>query len=418
MYDFDVLLDEILRSRPEIDRSKIIEQIEEKKNSIGSGFLTDQGALFLIAGELGVPLRHLTSTDLTLKDLYVGANDITIVARVLAVYPISEYKKKDGGVGRYRKLNLFDQGNIARLTIWDDNEEAIQLAGISVDMPVRVMNGYVRQGLDGKPNLNLGKRGKIEPLNDEALVSRLMPLTKLSKRLKQIGEDDVNILALEGIAWSGSRTSNFVRSSDGSPGSLMQFELSEAGGSSRIRVVIWNPGGETPEVKPGVSVLVTNLRQKRGNQGDTELHGDGGSVVKILDGSVGGPGDIPPAPSTATVGGVATAPAPVRTAKFTKVEKVKEAIGPISLEVMALSKGTIRDAILRDGSTVKKAELVIGDDTGEITIIGWRDIAQRLMGIEVGQRIKVFDVSRQASKLGVETLQLEGQSRIEVISVS
>ena len=249
-----------------------------------------------------------------------------------------------------------------------------------------------------------------------------MPLTKLSKRLKQIGEDDVNILALEGIAWSGSRTSNFVRSSDGTPGSLMQFELSEAGGSSRMRVVIWNPGGEIPEVKPGASILVTNLRLKKGNQGDTELHGDGGSVVKILD---GGSSDVspatPPPPSTATIGGngvVATSPGPVRAVKFTKVEKVKETPGPISLEVMALSKGTIRDAILRDGSTVKKAELVIGDDTGEITIIGWRDIAQRLMGIEVGQRIKIFDVSRQASKLGVETLQLEGQSRIEVISVS
>jgi hypothetical protein len=83
---------------------------------------------------------------------------------------------------------------------------------------------------------------------------------------------------------------------------------------------------------------------------------------------------------------------------------------------MALSKSTIRDAILRDGTTVKKAELVIGDDTGEITIIGWRDIAQRLMKIEVGQRVKIFDVSRQASKLGVETLQLEGPSRIEILS--
>ena len=110
MYDFDVLLDEILRSRPEVDRSKIIEQIEEKKNSIGSGFLTDQGALFLIAGELGVPLRHLTSTDLTLKDLYVGANDITIVTRVLAVYPISEYKKKDGGIRKIQKVESLRPG--------------------------------------------------------------------------------------------------------------------------------------------------------------------------------------------------------------------------------------------------------------------------------------------------------------------
>ncbi|MDA4134283.1 MAG: hypothetical protein OK441_01765, partial [Thaumarchaeota archaeon] len=179
MYDFDSLLDEILSHRPELTRDQIMEQIQVKKRDVGAGFLTEQGALFLIAGELGVQLKHMTSTDLTLKDIYAGANDITIVARVLGIYPISEYKRKDGTVGRYRKLSLFDKSNVARLTIWDDNQDSIKLEGISVDAPVRVSNGYVRPGLDGKPSLNLGKRGKIEPLNDDAIVSRLTPLSKL-----------------------------------------------------------------------------------------------------------------------------------------------------------------------------------------------------------------------------------------------
>src|SRR5580698_9400858 len=113
MYDFESLVDEVLRSRPELTREEIMSLIQEKKQTVGAGFLTDQGALFLIAGELGVQLHHMTATDLTLKDLYVGANDITIVARVLAVYPISEYKKKDGSTGRYRRVVLFDLGNLS-----------------------------------------------------------------------------------------------------------------------------------------------------------------------------------------------------------------------------------------------------------------------------------------------------------------
>lgn len=79
MYDFDSLLDEILSHRPELTRDQIMEQIQVKKRDVGAGFLTEQGALFLIAGELGVQLKHMTSTDLTLKDIYAGANDITIV---------------------------------------------------------------------------------------------------------------------------------------------------------------------------------------------------------------------------------------------------------------------------------------------------------------------------------------------------
>src|SRR6267143_557253 len=126
MYDFDDLMTEVLRSKPEISRDSLMEQVREKKRTVGSGYLTDQGALFLIAGELGVRLERITSTDLGLKDLYVGANDITVVARVFAIYPTNEYERKDGrGRGRYRRIGLFDSDNVAGLTLWDDRVEDI-----------------------------------------------------------------------------------------------------------------------------------------------------------------------------------------------------------------------------------------------------------------------------------------------------
>src|SRR2546430_10851834 len=96
MYDFDSLVEEVLKNKPEMSRNSLMEQIEEKKNTVGPGYLTDQGALFLIPGELGVRLERITSTDLGLKDLYVGANDITVVARAFAIYPISANDSKHG----------------------------------------------------------------------------------------------------------------------------------------------------------------------------------------------------------------------------------------------------------------------------------------------------------------------------------
>ncbi|TLX97014.1 MAG: single-stranded DNA-binding protein, partial [Thaumarchaeota archaeon] len=50
MYDFDSLVEEVLKNKPELSRNSLMEQIEEKKNTVGSGYLTNQGALFLIAG--------------------------------------------------------------------------------------------------------------------------------------------------------------------------------------------------------------------------------------------------------------------------------------------------------------------------------------------------------------------------------
>lgn len=387
MYDFDSLVQEVLRNRPEMTRDGIIELIKEKKRNVGGGYLTDQGALFLIAGELGVQLKHLTSTDLTLKDLYVGANDITIVARVLAVYPVNEFKKKDGsGVGRYRRVNLFDRDNVVRLTIWDDNQDAIRLEGIVENSPVRVSNGYVKQGLDGKPNLNLGKRGRIELLTDQALVGKLIALGKLAKKVDDIG-DDVNILALECVTSSNSRSSNFTRE-DGSQGSLTQFDVSDEGGKNKMRVVIWNPV-TPPEVKAGQSLMITNLRLKRASNGERELHGDNGTVVRVNE-------------TKATA-----------SARFTKVSQLKGSSGHINLEVMVLSRGMVNETNLRDGGTAKKAELLVGDDTGEVTIVGWRNAAQILSEMNVGQKLRMFGVVKETSKMGIEILRLEDTSKVE-----
>src|SRR6202521_340788 len=130
MYDFDALVTEVLRNKPEISRDSLMALVHEKKQTVGSGYLTDQGALFLIAGELGVKLQHMITADLTLKDLHIGANDITVVARVLAIYPVAEFKKKDGsGVGRYRRVNLFDRNGIGRVPILGGNQGGGQLLG-------------------------------------------------------------------------------------------------------------------------------------------------------------------------------------------------------------------------------------------------------------------------------------------------
>lgn len=387
MYEFESLLEEILRNKPDMTRSDIIESIEAKKRVVGAGYLTDQGALFLIAGELGVQLKHLTS-DLTLKDLYLGANDITIVARVLATYPISEYKKKDGSVGRYRRVNLFDRESVVRLTIWDDNHEAIGLEGIVADTLVRVSNAYVRPGLDNKPSLNLGKRGRIDAVNDQMLASKIASLSRLAKSIGQAA-DDQNVLAIEGIASSNSRSSNFVRG-DGTPGSLTQFDIAGTEGT-KSRVVVWNPRN-IPEVKAGQAVFITNVRVKKGNNGEREFHGDSGSLVQVN-------------------GSSQSKTEPV----LTKINQVVKTVGPINLEVMALSEGVANEVSLKDGTTTRKAELVIGDDTGEITIVGWREAAEKLSGIDVGQKVRIFGVERRISRLGVETLQLESASKIEVL---
>jgi ssDNA-binding replication factor A large subunit len=397
MYDFDALVTEVLRNKPEISRDSLMELVQEKKRTVGSGYLTDQGALFLIAGELGVKLQHMITADLTLKDLHIGANDITVVARILAIYPVAEFKKKDGsGVGRYRRVNLFDRNGVGRLTIWEDNEEAIKLSGLAVDAPVRVVSAYVKQGLDGKANLNLGKRGRIEAVTDASISSKLAQLSTLSKQVDQVQEGEV-VLAVDGLTVTDSRRSTFVRRDDGSNGSLTQFEL-KGPGDKTTRVCVWD-GVDLPEVKSGGKVRVTNLRQKKGRQGEPELHGDSATVISSL-------GDA---------GEQRKGVEPVHVPRLVKVAEVAkhQAVGSVDLEVMALSKGSVREVNLKDGSTSKKGEVVLGDDTGEITAIAWDETSKIVGEIQVGEKLLVQGATVQVSKMGVETLELGRLSKVE-----
>ena len=378
MYDFETLVGEVLRNRPEINRESLMELVSDKKRSVGGGYLTDQGALFLIAGEFGIRLNRTEGADLTLKDVQVGVSNMTVVARVLAVYPIAEFQRKDGTKGRYRRVSLFDASATCRLTVWDDNETAIQMEGIGVDAPVRIVSAYVKPGLDGKPNLNLGKFGRIEIVSDPAVISRLPPLSAVARQIADVGSDDVPP-AVEGAVASDARTSEFVRD-DGSTGSLTQFDFGDPG--KKVRVVIWNASG-IPVVKTGMKVRITNLRNRKGRQGEPELHGDNATVIQVLE---------------------ETRPEPVQ--RLVKVADAKKLTGRVNLDVLALSRGSVREVNLKDGSVAKKGEVVVGDDTGEITLVGWRDSSEIIGGIQVGEKLRVQGATIQMSKMGIETLEL------------
>ncbi len=388
MYEFEALVGELLRSRPELSREELMKRVEEKKQTVGAGYLTDQGALFLIAGEMGVSLRKDDAASrMTVKDLYIGASDVTVTARVLAVYPEATFNKKDGTSGRYQRLVLFDGPNTAKMTVWEEGLEDLRKLELVADTQLRVVNGYVRQGLDGKPTLNLGKRGKIEVAEEDKAAARLPRLEDVVEKFTAAISQERQFLALEGTVTTQPRYSEFVRQ-DGSPGSLFQFGLSN-GGKEETRIVVWSPASR-PELRPGQTVMITNLRSRRSTSGGFELHGDAGSMIVLKETHA-----VPaPEPQTAKLSGA-------------KVDGV-----PLVVEVMALSKGKVEDIRLKDGSVVKKGEVSVGDDTAEMKMVGWREHAEKIAGIQPGEKLRLVSVTPKQTKVGTWELQVAASTEI------
>lgn len=462
MYDFETLVQEVLKNRPELDRAGLMEKIEEKKRTVGAGYLTNQGALFLVAAELGVALQQATSSDLTLKDLYVGANDVTVVARVLGVYPVSTFNKKDGGEGRYLRLALFDKDRSVRMTVWEEGVDEVGKLGLGVDSPVRVVGGYVKQGLDGKPNLNLGKRGRMELITDEKTVSKLVPLDGLAEKLTKITEERP-FIAIDCVSASEPRYSEFVRS-DGSKGSLFQFSVKGRGSKEEYRVVIWSPG-DRPDIPPGTKLRITNVRTRRSSRGEVEIHGDGGTAiimdrkrekttmrvcakstsskgallfvvgrdrkVKVVETgldvkSIGIGDTVALSPdhesgermtcdSPGSVEPLDEGAFPSLESLATKVKEARDESAMVMLETIALSQGISEEVSMKDGTMVRKGELVVGDDTGEVKLVAWRDLSERVSGIQPGERLRLVGVTPKSTKMGSTVLQMSAISSIERI---
>ena len=84
------------------------------------GYLTDQGALFLIASDLGISLSEPLKVEMGLKDLYVGAKEISLETRVMNVSAPKQYSRKDGSPFFLRTMTVYDNDSTASVKLWDE----------------------------------------------------------------------------------------------------------------------------------------------------------------------------------------------------------------------------------------------------------------------------------------------------------
>jgi len=162
----DEIVNQILSSRSDLNRKEILEMIEKKKRGAGD-FLTDETAARITASELGVeifkkPLRF----KIQIQDLVSGLNDVTVAGQVVAVYPPKTFTRRDWTEGKLASLIVSDLSGTLRVVLWDDKVDLVEGGKIQREQTIRISHGYVREGLDGKPELHLGQRGRIKVIKE------------------------------------------------------------------------------------------------------------------------------------------------------------------------------------------------------------------------------------------------------------
>ncbi len=467
----------LLKQKPELTAEAIRDMVDEKKRKVGAGYLTDQGALFLVAADLGVSFDNVPKMQSGLKDLYVGAKDVTITGRIMNIYPPYKFTKKETNEqSSARTLVLYDKNAKVKVKLWDKQVSIPEEMGLQAGDVVKVVKGYVRAGLDGKPVVNLSSYGALEVSPDD---SDIPPLDSLAMPVDDVKEVQDSAI-ITGIVNANPRISEFVNQR-GEASKSLQLQISNESATRTLRAVIWNVDeSRVPKVfKTGSKVRLVGVRIKQGNpqfgNGDFELHGDEGTILEfsgsqqdvdvmplriISVGEETGRGsffclaiDRGARALTLTIdNGVASQdqlsagtmiecvpsrifgnavtlskedsylritdddPSFPSLGKFeVKIKDITTATGeplPVVLEAIVLQAPSTSDVNLKSGDTVPVTSTLLGDDTGQIRLVGWRNQSSALGRLAVGDRIKLVGVTVGMGREGNAELTLRSYSSI------
>ena len=467
MLDIKKMVDAILRQKINITENEILQMVEAKKQKIGAGYLTDQGALFLVAADLGIAIEESPRLEMRLKDLFAGAKEVTVIARVMNLYPLKSYRRKDGSDALLRTLTVYDNDSSVKVKLWDQMANLPDSLGIKPGDAIKVSKGYVKQGIDGKIMINAGSRTMLEIVHEN--VPHIRDLDSMVVDVSDITGSEENAV-VTGKVKEGPRISGFTNFR-GEPSKVMHMQIAGMNGKT-IRVVLWNVEEEkVPKVMNlDASIRLVGVRTKRNQYGDIELHGDEGTVMELIDRQeeieimplriisvskkVGSQNNsfalaidrakhiftlvindsfaeqlqtnqlIECVPSRVYVSTLLLeddayvkvtdddTSFPNASALERKIKDMKPSQDLYFLEALTLSPSKAQEIQVKDGSTVKYVETMLGDDTGEIKLVGWREMSGVVEKLGVGQRVKVYGVMAYAGRDGNMELRLKPFSNI------
>ena len=445
MSEFESLLNKLLEQKPELSRVDMQQMINKKKEKIGAGYLTDQGALFLIAADLGISLNEPLKVEMGLKDLYVGAKEITLETRVMNIYPVKQFSRKDGSQFLLRTMTVYDSDSRAKVKLWDEKANLPGIENLKPGDLVKIIKAYVKSDMTGTPIINVGSGSNLETSEIE---SKIPLLDSITEDVSGVKENQQN-LVVSGILDGNIRMTEFTNFK-GQPGKALHLRL-KGKNDTITRVVLWNADEKSiPNmITAGAKTRLIGVRTKRGQQG-LELHGDEGTVIEIegvdevqpiavrilslvkndsgntlmlvtdhdrkflnitdfvgvtKDLKIGDAIEIVPTKiygnsvtlaDNSFVRKIDDEKIPTVLELRTKIRDLKPSDGLYCIEAIVLKMPERREIQTKSGEMVSLSEMFIEDETGQIWLKGWRNQARILDPFSQGEIITVIGVNAKA----------------------
>ena len=460
MSEFEELISKLLEKVPELSRSVIEERINEKKEKVGAGYLTDQGAIFLVAADLGVTLEQSQKSEVAIKDLYIGAKEVTLESRVLNISPTKQFTKKDGSSFSLRTITVYDNNSTASVKLWDEKANLPGLDELKPGDLIKIIKAYVKSDLTGAPTINIGSGASIETSESESdIVSIDSKITDVS----EVKEDQRDLI-VTGTLGSAMSLLEFTNSK-GQPSKALKFRL-RGQNKNLVNVVLW---GKDESILPKIisqdaKVKLFGVRTKTGMQG-LEIHGNDATLVDVEGDTEIQPVILRLLAVEKDQSGSITGLAIDKSKKIVRITDVADTIGSFakddilecmpskifgntiqidqdsfvrkieddsiptiseirtkitdvtegndySVEAIILKAPERKEIQTKNGDNVQLSEMFVEDDSGQVWIKGWRQQADLMDNFTLGDIITIIGVNARPGLEGKLDLVLTPYSKI------
>ena len=461
MSEFENLIEKLLEQKSELTKEDIVEQIKQKKEKIGAGYLTDQGALFLIASDYGVTLSEPLKVEISLKDLYAGAKEVSLKTRVLNLSPAKQFSRKDGSPFYLRTMTVYDENSTASVKLWDEKANLPGVENLKPGDLIKIIKAYVKSDLDGSPTINIGSGSNIETADTKSEIPTIDTITKDISELQE-GQKDLVISGITDGLISGMEFTN----SRGKPGKALRMRLKGKDGNA-MRVVLWGKDESSiPNmISQSAKVRLLGVKVRSGNQG-LEIHGNDATIIEIEGGKEAEPvivrvlsisttendkkmilavdnkkntynindfanltticveGDVIECMPSKVYGNSITLDEnsfvrkldndesiPSLSQLRTKINDVKVDRN-YCIESIILKVPERREVQTKSGESIALSEMFVEDDTGQIWVKGWRNQARIIDKCELGEIVSITGLNAKAGLEGRIELFLTAFSKI------
>jgi len=151
-----------ISEKANIPQEDVLTRINDKMNEF-SGLVSEEGAAYLIAKEMGVDLNTETQKkDLKIENIVSGMRSVSIKAGIVEITQLNNFNKSDGSIGRVQNLILGDETGTIRMSLWDDQTELI--TKIKKGDSIEIKNAYSKDNNRGLVELRLGKKTIVKSL--------------------------------------------------------------------------------------------------------------------------------------------------------------------------------------------------------------------------------------------------------------